>query len=123
MLTYSFMNHSPPYLLVDHFKEPYDAECSKYKFYDLRRFPRKKYHQILMAHPICRDRLSPSMKTHGLLQPSNVASASFTSLIKRLEKKGWLRRVKDGRNIYLKITEGGMKKIKAHYEYHKCGII
>ena len=78
---------------------------------------------VLMDHPIVRNRLSPSMKTMGLLQPSNTASASFTSLIKRIEKKGWLKRIRDGKKLYLKITEEGMKKIKSHYEYHKLGII
>ena len=111
------------YLLVDQFKTPYDNASSKYKFYDLRRYPRKRYHMILVDHPICRDRLSPSLKTMGLLQPSNVASASFTSLIKRLEGKGWIKRIKDGKKLYLRITEQGMKKIKSHYEYHTCGII
>ena len=89
------------YILVDHFKKPYEPDFSKYKFYDLRRFPRKKFHMVLMDHPIVRNRLSPSMKTMGLLQPSNTASASFTSLIKRLEKKGWIKRIKDGKKLYL----------------------
>ena len=111
------------YILVDHFKKPYEPDFSKYKFYDLRRFPRKKFHMVLMDHPIVRNRLSPSMKTMGLLQPSNTASASFTNLIKRIEKKGWLKRIRDGKKLYLKITEEGMKKIKSHYEYHVCGII
>ena len=30
------------YLLVDHFKTPYDNASSKYKFYDLRRFPKEE---------------------------------------------------------------------------------
>ena len=111
------------YILVDHFKKPYDRDFAKYKFYALRRYPRRKYHQVLMDHPIVHNRLSPSFKAPRLMQPSNVASASFTSLVKRIEEKGWIRRIMYGRKLYLKITEGGMRKIKSHYEYHTCGIV
>jgi predicted transcriptional regulator len=111
------------YILVDNFEKPYNPDLDIYKFYDIRRFKRKKYHDVLMDHPICRNRLSPSFKTPGLVQPSNVASASFCTLIKRLEQKGWIRRIKDGKKLYLKITEDGLAKIRAHYEYYNLGLI
>ena len=109
------------YLLVDFFEKPYVKEAERYSYYDLRRFPRKRYHDILLVHPVSRNRLVPSPS--GITQPSNVACASFCILINRLEQKGWIRRVKDGRKLYLKITQTGMKKIQAYHDYFSLGII
>ena len=111
------------YLLVDFFEKPYVKEAERYSYYDLRRFPRKRYHDVLMVHPVSRNRLMPSQSTPGLTQPSNVACASFCTLINRLEKKGWVRRIKDGRKLYLKITQVGLEKIKAYHDYFSLGII
>jgi hypothetical protein len=111
------------YLLVDHFEKPYIREIERYSQFDLRRFPRKRYHDVLMVHPVSRNRLIPSQSTPGLTQPSSVACASFCTLINRLEKKGWVRRIKDGRKLYLKITQAGLEKIKAYNDYFSLGII
>jgi predicted transcriptional regulator len=111
------------YILVDFFEKPYVKEAERYSYYDLRRFPRKRYHDVLMVHPVSRNRLMPSQSTPGLTQPSNVACASFCTLINRLEKKGWVRRIKDGRKLYLKITQVGLEKIKAYHDYFSLGII
>jgi hypothetical protein len=112
------------YLLVDHFEKPYIQEIERYSQLNLRRFPRKRYHDVLMVHhPVSRNRLIPSQSTPGLTQPSNVACASFCNLVNRLEQKGWVRRVKDGRKLYLKITQAGLEKIKAYHDYFSLGII
>ena len=109
------------YILVGFFEKPYVKEAERYSYYDLRRFPRKRYHDILLVHPVSRNRLVPFPS--GITQPSNVACASFCILINRLEQKGWIRRVKDGRKLYLKITQTGMKKIQAYHDYFSLGII
>jgi len=76
-----------------------------------------------MNHPVCRFRTFHSLKTQGLIQPSNGASTSICVLVKRLEKIGWIQKVKHGKKLYLKITRKGIEKIKRHCEYHKLSII
>jgi len=110
------------YILVNHFKK-YEEDRLKYKIDDTRNYPRKIYHQVLMDHSICRDRLMPSFKTIGLLQPTNTASASFSILVKRMERGGWIKKFKVGKRLYLKISEKGLKKIIAYHEFYKLNII
>jgi len=50
------------YLLVDDFEKSYHNEIAKYPFYDIRRFPRKKYHAVLINHPISRCKTFTSLK-------------------------------------------------------------
>ena len=111
------------YLLVDHFEKPYIREIERYSQFDLRRFPRKRYHDILMVHPVSRNRLTPSQSTPGLTQPSNVACASFCNLVNRIGQIGWIRRIKDGKKLYLRITEDGISKIRKYHDYFVRGII
>lgn len=110
-------------LLVDNFEETYDFEMDKYKINDIRRYKRKPYHEILLKHHVCFNNLVESKEIPGKMLPSNSSKVTFSRLVNRLEKIGWIRKIKHGKHLYIKITESGLKKVWAHYSYRYLGAI
>ena len=106
------LNHESQllYIMVDFFETPYVEQIERYSEYDLRRYPRKKYHNVLLIHPASR-------------KPPASACVIFSVLVKRLVEKGWVQHIRHGRKHYLKITEMGMDKIRKHHDYYSRGII
>ena len=110
------------YQLVNFFKDPYYPELETEPYYNVKRFKRKPYHEILMNHPLAHNRQTESKITHERKAPNGIARASFSRFINRVTARGWIRKIKHGKHLYLKITKLGLDKIRIHHDFRN-GII
>ena len=105
--------------LVDHFEPSYYLDPDKYPIDNIKRYKRKPYNQILLNHRISRNNLVKSKFNPDKKLPNNNARSGFSRLVNHLVSVGWIQKIKHGHNLYLRISEDGLKKIICHYEYYR----
>ena len=110
------------YQLVNFFNDPYYPELETEPCYSVKQFKRKPYHEILMSHPLAHNRQAESKITNERKVLNSIARASFSRFINRVAAMGWVRKIKHGKHLYLKITKSGLDKIRIHHDFRN-GII